>query len=276
MELENKLFKLIVRFFIVIGALVSLFPFYWMIVMASKPNSEIYRTPPSLAIGGELFKNIQTVMQETSFFHSLMNTIFIAVTSTILILFFDSLAGFAFAKLSFKGKAFLFTFLMGTMMIPGQLNIIPSFYLMDRLGWVGSYKALIIPGMANAFGIFWIKQYCTDAIPDSLLESAKLDGCTIFRSYFSIALPIMKPALAFLALYSFMGAWNDYMWPLIILNDESKYTLMLALTQLKGIFAVNYPLVITGALLATLPLLLIFIMFSKQLIAGITEGAVKE
>ncbi|WP_461219566.1 carbohydrate ABC transporter permease [Lapidilactobacillus salsurivasis] len=265
-----------IRLFVGIAVLLSLFPFYWMLVMASKQNSEIYRTPPSLTIGNQLWHNIQAVIAQTSFFHALFNTLFIAITSTVLVLFFDSLAGFAFAKLHFRGQAFLFAFLLGTMMIPGQLNIIPSFYLMDKLGWVGSYKALIIPGMANAFGIFWIKQYCTDTIPDSLLEAAKLDGCSTFRIYWSIALPIMRPALAFLALFSFMGSWNDYMWPLIILNDEAKYTLMLALTQLKGIYSVNYPLVITGTLLATLPLLVLFIFFSKQLISGITDGAVKE
>ncbi|MGM0125605.1 cellobiose transport system permease [Enterococcus sp. AZ194] len=272
----SKLFRIVTRVFLLIGVFLSIFPFYWMIIMASKQNSEIYKTPPSLTLGSELINNIRTVFEETSFFNSLLNTLFIAITSTILILFFDSLAGFAFAKLKFKGKTFLFTFLLGTMMIPGQLNIIPSFYLMDMLGWVGTYKALIIPSMANAFGIFWIKQYCTDAIPDSLLESAKLDGCTVFKTYYKIAVPIMKPAMAFLALYSFMGAWNDYMWPLIILNDEAKYTLMLALTQLQGLYSVNYPLVITGTLLATLPLLLIFLIFSKQLIAGITDGAVKQ
>ncbi|HFD3458050.1 TPA: carbohydrate ABC transporter permease [Enterococcus faecium] len=274
--MSNRIFKILVRAFLAIGVFLSIFPFYWMIVMASKDNSEIYHIPPDLMLGSELMNNIKTVFTETTFFSSLLNTLFVALTSTLLILFFDSLAGFSFAKLNFKGKAFLFTFLLGTMMIPGQLNIIPSFYLMDKFGWVGSYKALIIPGMANAFGIFWIKQYCTDAIPDSLLESAKLDGCTLFKAYYKVVLPIMKPALAFLALYSFMGAWNDYMWPLIILNDESKYTLMLALTQLQGLYKTNYPLVITGTLLATLPLLLVFTIFSKQLISGVTEGAVKQ
>ncbi|MBF0787407.1 MULTISPECIES: carbohydrate ABC transporter permease [unclassified Streptococcus] len=272
----NAPFRLFVRMFLGIGVVVSIFPFYWMLVMGSKQNKEIYQIPPNLLLGSELFHNIETVFKETPFFHSVLNTLFIAITSTVLILFFDSLAGFSFAKLTFKGKDFLFAFLLGTMMIPGQLNIIPSFYLMDKLGWVGSYKALIIPGMANAFGIFWIKQYCTDAIPDSLIESATLDGCSTFKVYVKIALPIMKPALAFLALYSFMGSWNDYMWPLIILNDESKYTLMLALTQLKGLYTVNYPLVITGTLLATIPLLVVFVIFSRQLIAGITEGAVKQ
>ncbi|WP_461218081.1 carbohydrate ABC transporter permease [Lapidilactobacillus salsurivasis] len=274
--MNNRLFKFLVRLFLGIGVFLSIFPFYWMIVMASKDNSEIYQIPPSLLLGSQLLTNIKTVFTETTFFSSLFNTLFVALTSTILILFFDSLAGFAFAKLKFKGKTFLFMFLLGTMMIPGQLNIIPSFYLMDKIGWVGSYKALIIPGMANAFGIFWIKQYCADAIPDSLIESAKLDGCTLFKAYYKVILPIMRPALAFLALYSFMGAWNDYMWPLIILNDESKYTLMLALTQLQGLYKTNYPLVITGTLLATLPLLVVFAFFSKQLISGITEGAVKQ
>ncbi|NGP46198.1 carbohydrate ABC transporter permease [Bacillaceae bacterium SIJ1] len=273
---NNRLSAILIKGTLWLGVFFSIFPFYWMIVMASRTNSDIYSIPPVLTFGKELVKNIETVLTSTQFFQATLNTLFIAVVSTTLILFFDSLAGYTFAKLKFKGRQFLFVFLLSTMMIPGQLNIIPQYIMMDAIGWVGSYKALIIPGMVNAFGIFWIKQYCEGAIPNSLLEAAKIDGTTVFGTYWRIALPIMKPALAFLAIYSFMGAWNDYMWPLIILNDPEKFTLMLALTQLQGLYFTNYPLVITGTLLATIPILLIFVFFSRQMMSGITEGAVKE
>lgn len=274
--MTNKISIWLIRIILFIGVIFSLFPFYWMIVMASQDMSALYSVPPVLTFGPNLLDHIKTVFEQTTFLRSFFNSLFIATTSTVLVLFFDSLAGFAFAKLKFKGKGFLFAFLLGTMMIPGQLNIIPQFLLMDFFGWVGSYKALIIPSMANAFGIFWIKQYAEDAIPDSILESARMDGCSTFRTYWNIALPILKPAMAFLAIYTFMGSWNDYMWPLIVLNDESKYTLMLALTQLQGVYYTDYTLVITGSLLATIPLLIVFALFSKQMMAGLTAGAVKE
>ncbi|MEG0292889.1 carbohydrate ABC transporter permease [Enterococcus sp.] len=274
--MNNKLSIWTIRLILVMGVIFSLFPFYWMLVMSSQDMSALYSVPPVLVFGSNLFEHIKIVFEQTSFIRSFFNSLFIATTSTILILFFDSLAGFSFAKLKFKGKNILFVFLLGTMMIPGQLNIIPQFLMMDKIGWIGSYKALIIPSMANAFGIFWIKQYAEDAIPDSILESARMDGCSTFRIYWNIALPILKPAMAFLAIYSFMGSWNDYMWPLIVLNDEAKYTLMLALTQLQGVYYTDYTLVITGSLLATIPLLVVFSLFSKQMMAGLTAGAVKE
>ncbi|UUX35276.1 carbohydrate ABC transporter permease [Fundicoccus culcitae] len=272
---SSKSFKFITYLILFIGVVVSLFPFYWMVVLSSKENREVFQTPPSFTLGNELINNIMTVFQETNFVNAFFNTLYVATVQTVLILIFATLAGFSFAKLKFKGKKLFFNILMATMMIPGQLNIIPQFFLMDRLGWVGSYKALIIPGMVNAFGIFWIKQYCEEGIHDSLIESARIDGATTFQILNKIVVPIIRPALSFLALYSFMGAWNDYMWPLIILNDESKYTLQLALTQLQGLYTTNYPLVITGSLLSVLPIVIIFVIFSKQLIAGISDGAIK-
>jgi cellobiose transport system permease protein len=271
-----SLSTIVIRFTLIVGAIFSLFPFYWMIVMASRTNSEIFAIPPYLTLGGHLIENTIIVLTETNFFQAFLNTVFYAVVSTILILFFDSLAGYTFAKMKFKGKKILFVFLLATMMIPGQINIIPQFIMMDWMGWVGSYNALIIPGMANAFGIFWIKQYCENAIPDSIIEAAKMDGCSTFGTYWRIGIPILKPALSFLAIYSFIGAWKNYTWPLIILNDESKYVISLALTRLQGLYFTDYPLVITGTLISTIPVLLIFFFFSRQLMAGITDGAVKE
>ncbi|WP_438763764.1 carbohydrate ABC transporter permease [Enterococcus sp. AZ194] len=244
--------------------------------MATRNTNEVLTFPPNLVPGGELLGHIKTVFETTNFVGAFKNTTLLAVTNTTLILFFDSLAGFAFAKYKFRGKKLLFSILMATMMIPGQLTLVPSYSIMDKLGWINSYKALIIPGMANAFGIFWIKQYAEDAIPDSLIESAYIDGASNFRIYRSIVLPILRPSLAFLGIYTFMGTWNDYMWPLIVLNDQSKFTLMLELAQLKGLYSVDYSLVMAGTLLATIPLLVIFLFGSKQLIAGLTAGAVKD
>lgn len=271
----SKISKIFLGLVLILGAIISVFPFYWMFVLSSIPNSEVFAIPPKLTFGNELVQNIQTVFEETSFFNAMKNTIFVATTTTIFVCFFSALAGFAFAKLNFRGKRVLFLILIATMMIPTQMNVIPLYNIMDTFGWVGTFKALIVPSLVNAFGIIWIKSFTEDAIPDSLLESATIDGSTIFQSFVFIVVPIIRPAIAFLALYTFMGSWNDYMWPLIISTDESKYTLMLALTQLRGLYSTNYPLVITGSLLATLPLLIIFLLFSKQLISGITEGAVK-
>jgi cellobiose transport system permease protein len=160
------------------------------------------------------------------------------------------------------------------MMIPAQMLLVPQFIIIKELGWLGSYKALIIPGMASAFGIFWIRQYAL-AIHDDLLEAGRIDGCTKFGLYWRIALPILRPALAFLAISTFMGVWEDYLWPLIVLTDTSKFTLMLTLQQLKSVHTGDYSMVMTGTLLATIPVIAFFLLVSRQFIAGIMEGAVK-
>jgi cellobiose transport system permease protein len=159
-------------------------------------------------------------------------------------------------------------------MIPGQMLLVPQFIIIKELDWLGSYKALIIPGMATAFGIFWIRQYAL-AIHDELLEAATIDGSSKFGLYWRVALPILRPALAFLGITTFMGVWEDYLWPLIVLTDTSKFTLMLALQQLKSVHTGDYAMVMTGTLLATLPLILFFLVVSRQFIAGIMDGAVK-
>lgn len=260
---------------IILGAFASLFPFVWMLILSSRENKEIFEVPPSLRFGDQLWTNIKAVIEGTPFFRSFLNTLFVATVQTLLMLFLATLAGFAFAKLKFKGREILFTILIGTMMIPTQMNTIPQYFIMDRLGWVGSYKALIIPSMVSAFSIFWVKQFAEEGISDSLIEAARIDGATTFQILTRVAVPIIRPGLAFLTLYSFMGSWNEYMWPLIVLKDESKYTLQLALSQLKGLYTVNYSLVLTGSFLSVIPLIILFAVFSKQLIAGITEGAVK-
>ncbi len=261
---------------LLIGVAVSVFPFYWLAVMSTRTTSDLYRFPPKIWFGSEFIHNIQRVFQSIDFFHAFFNTVFVAVVSTLLVLFFDSLAGFAFAKYDFPAKKPLFILLLATMMVPSQLSLVPSFVIMATFGWVGTYKALIIPGMANAFGIFWIRQYTQGAVPDELLSAGRIDGCSFFRLYWNVSLPIIRPALAFLGAFTFINVWNDYLWPLVILNDQRKYTLQVALSQLNGIYNTDYAMVMAGTFLVVLPLIVLFLFISRQFISDIAAGALKD
>jgi cellobiose transport system permease protein len=268
--------KLVLHFLLLIGVFISIFPFYWLAVMSTNKTSDILRFPPKLIFGSELFTNINNVLQNVDFFKAFLNTVFVSTISAVAILFFCSLAGFTFAKFQFPGKKLLFTSLLITMMIPSQLSFVPSYIMISKIGWVDTFQALIIPGLANAFGIFWIKQYSEEAIHDSLLDAGRLDGCNHFRLYWNIGLPILRPALAFLGIFSFISIWNDYLWPLVILNDPAKYTLQVTLSQLNGIYDTDYGMVMAGTLLATLPLIILFMFVSRQFISGIAAGAIKD
>jgi len=266
--------KIISHTALIIGVLLSIFPFYWLVVMATNETSAIFAFPPKLTFGDSFATNYQKVMNNINFWRALLNTLFVATVSTALQLFFNSLTGFTFSKFKFPGRKPLFFLMMATMMIPGQMLLVPQFIIMKEIGWIGSYYALIVPGVATAFGIFWIRQYAI-AIHDELLEAATIDGCSKFGLYWRIALPILRPALAFLAITTFIAVWEDYLWPLIVLNDSSRFTLMLVLQQLKSMHNTDYSMVMTGTLLATIPLIVFFLIISRQFIAGIMEGAVK-
>lgn len=268
--------KLILHFSLMAGVILSMFPFYWLVVMSTRTSSDMFKFPPKMTIGSNLMHNVRNVLDNINFFQGFLNTLFVATIATIAVLFFCSLAGFAFAKFEFPGKKWLFILLLSTMMIPMQLGLVPQFIIMQELGWIGTFKALIIPGMANAFGIFWIRQYAQGAIPFELLEAGRIDGCSTFRLYWNIVLPIIRPALAFLGIFNFMNVWNDYLWPLIILTDAKKHTLMIVLSQLNGIYNTDYAMVMAGTLMATIPLLLMFLVVSRQFIADIAAGAVKD
>lgn len=272
----SSLKKGMLHFLLLIGVFISIFPFYWLAVMSTNKTGDILRFPPKLVFGGEFFTNINNVLLNVDFFQAFFNTVFVSTTSAVAILFFCSLAGFTFAKFQFPGKKFLFASLLITMMIPSQLSFVPSYIMISKIGWVDSFQALIVPGLANAFGIFWVKQYSEEAIHDSLLDAGRLDGCNHFRLYWNIGLPILRPALAFLGIFSFISIWNDYLWPLVVLNDPAKYTLQVTLSQLNGIYDTDYGMIMAGTLLATLPLIILFLLVSRQFISGIAAGAVKD
>lgn len=260
---------------LVLGVLLSIFPFYWMLVIATNASASIFAFPPRLVPGGHLWANLQTVFANTNFGGAFVNTVIVAVSTTVLVLFFDSLAAFAFAKFDFPGKGALFILLLATFLIPAQLALVPQFVIMAHLGWVGSLKALVVPGMVNAFGIFWMRQYSEGAVHSELLESARMDGCGFFGLYWHVALPVLRPALAFLGIFTFIGAWNDFVWPLVVLTDPSRYTLQVALSELNGLYVSDYSVIMAGTLLAVLPLLVVFLLGARQFIRNLAAGSIK-
>jgi len=258
-----------------IAVLVSIFPFYWTIVMATNTTDAVFRSPPELGLGTHLGENVSKVFDTIDFLGALVNTVIVASSVTVLVLFLDSLAAFTFAKFDFPGRRVLFGVLLAMYMVPTQLALIPQFVIMVKIGWVGSLKALIVPAAANAFGIFWMRQYIAGALPDELLDAARIDGAGFFRIYRSIALPLLRPGLAFLGIYTFIASWNDYVWPLIVLLDPNKTTLQVALSQLNVARHQDYSMIMAGALLSLVPLIAAFLLLARNFVGDATKGAVR-
>jgi cellobiose transport system permease protein len=244
--------------------------------MSTHTSTEIFSYPPKLLPGSHFLENVRSLFDNIDFFGSMFNSLLVAVSVTVLVLFFDSLAAFVFAKFAFPGKRVLFALLMLIFMVPMQLQAIPQFVIMAKLGWIGSMTSLIVPAAANAFGIFWMRQYMKSAIHDELIDASKLDGAGFLRQYWHVALPVVRPGLAFLGIFTFMGQWNDYAWPLIALTNPDNVTLQVALSQLNGTHGTtDYGMVMTGALLALVPLLIVFAIGARQIIGDLAKGAVR-
>ncbi|MER7687526.1 carbohydrate ABC transporter permease [Streptomyces sp. NPDC097610] len=261
---------------LIIGLLLSVFPFYWAVIMSTHSSTEIFSYPPKLLPGSHFLENVRHLFDNVDFFGSMFNSLLVACSVTVLVLFFDSLAAFVFAKFQFPGRRVLFALMMVIFMVPAQLQAIPQFVIMAKLGWIGSMTALIVPAAANAFGIFWMRQYMKSAIHDELIDASKLDGAGFLRQYWHVALPVVRPGLAFLGIFTFMGQWNDYAWPLIALTNPKNVTLQVALSQLNGVHGTtDYGMVMTGALLALIPLLIVFAIGAKQIIGDLGKGAIR-
>ncbi|GIW00877.1 carbohydrate ABC transporter permease [Roseiflexus sp.] len=258
-----------------LGALVTAFPFYFMLVGSTLRSADILRVPPPLWFGNAFWKNYEDLLAALPFWNSLWNSVAIASIHTALVLFFCSLGGYGFAKFRFPGRNMLFGFLLATLMVPGVLGLIPSFVIMRTLGWIDTWNPLIIPGIANAFGIFWMRQYIAQAIPDDLIDAARIDGAHEFRIYWNIVVPVIVPALAALAILTFLGKWNEFQFPLLILKQEEKYTLPVALSTLRSLRGTEIGVQILGAAGAIVPILTVFILASRQFMSGLTAGAVK-
>ena len=235
----------------------------------------IHRPAYLSIVWNKLTSNYRNLWKAVPYNRYFINSVFIATASTLLTLFFCSLGGYAFAKYQFRGKTILFGILLASMMVPFQVLLVPLFGLMSDIGWLNSYKAIIIPFSVGAFGVFLMRQFIV-TIPSELLDAARIDGCSEFGIYYRIVLPIIKPALGALTIYSFLSSWNGYLWPLIVLRDEAKYTLPIGLANLIGIYRQDYGMLMAGTLLSLLPIVILFLAMQREFVQGITLGSVKE
>jgi cellobiose transport system permease protein len=257
-----------------LAALVSLFPLYWTMVAASTDNTRVSQTPPPFIPGPNLFKNLATAWQDAALGKAMLNSLIVAGVIALSTVFFATLAGFAFAKLRFRGRNLLLMLVIGTMLVPPQLGVVPLFMLMADLGWGQSLPSVIFPTLVSAVGVFFMRQYLKEALPDELIEAGRLDGAHSLRIFWSIVLPIARPPMAVLFMITFVHAWNDFFWPYIAL-DMTNPTVPVALTQLSAGYVRDQSVIMAGALLGTLPLLAMFLVFGRQIVGGIMQGAVK-
>ncbi|WP_419998087.1 carbohydrate ABC transporter permease [Streptomyces boninensis] len=259
---------------LVIAAIVSIFPLYWTMVAASTDNTRVTQSPPPFLPGPNLFSNLAKAWDEAAMGKAMVNSLIVAGVIALSTVLFATLAGFAFAKLRFKGRNALMMLVIGTMMVPPQLGVVPLFMMMSELGWQQQLPAVIFPTLVSAVGVFFMRQYLSEALPDELVEAGRVDGAHSLRIFWSIVLPIARPPMAVLFMITFVHAWNDFFWPFVVL-DMSNPTVPVALTQLSAGYVRDQSLIMAGALLGTLPLLAMFIVFGRQIVSGIMQGAVK-
>ncbi|WP_435372443.1 carbohydrate ABC transporter permease [Streptomyces ficellus] len=259
---------------LILAVLVSAFPFYWTIVAASRSNADLAKVPPSLLPGPNLMRNVEAVMEEADIGKALLNSLIVSGSITVGTVLCCTLAGFAFAKLRFRGRGALLAVTVGTMMIPPQLGVIPLFMLIAKLEWVNQLQSVILPGLVSAFGVFFMRQFLVQALPDELIEAARVDGASSARIFWSVVVPIARPGMAVLGLLTFMAAWNDFFWPIVALSSQNP-TVQVALRQLGGGYVHDQSVIMAGTLLGTLPVLLVFGLLGRQIVGGIMQGAVK-
>ena len=260
---------------VALGAVVMLLPFYFMFVFASHSRTEIFNLPPPLFFGSDFLLNLDILTAKIPFWRSLGWSLYVALASTGLTLLFCSMGGYAFAMFEFRFKQALFLLVMGTMLLPSFLGMIPTFMIMDAFGWIDQPRALYIPGAASAFGIFMMRQFISSSIPRDLIEAARMDGCGEISIYWRIVLPLLKPAMGTLGLITFIASWNNFIGPLIVMRSPEMYTLPLALRSMQSPVNTEWGAVMAGSAIATLPLLILFAISSRRLIDGLTAGAVK-
>jgi len=254
----------------------AIFPFYWSFLIGSGDSTTINDPNMSWIPGGNFLANAASVVNDpaVNFWKALWNSIYSSALIAASVVIFSTLAGWAFAKLKFPGGKVLLIFVVATMAVPMQLGVVPLYILFADLGWTGNIGAIIIPSLTSAFGVFWMTQYLQQAVPDELIEAARVDGASMIRTFWTVGVVAARPAAAMLGLFTFVSAWNNFFWPFIVL-DRQDPTLPVALSLLQSNYFVDYSIVLAGVLLATIPLLILFVFAGKQLVSGIMAGAVK-
>jgi multiple sugar transport system permease protein len=259
---------------LLLGAVLALFPLFWMVSASLMPTGQASTLPPRLLPESPTLEHYREVFTRLSMGRYLINSAGIAVAITSISLLINSMAGYAFAKLRFRGRDPIYRVLSAGLVIPTQVAMLPLFLLMKSLGLINTYVGVAIPTMASIFGIFLVRQYAL-SIPDDLLDAARIDGASEVRIYRSIVLPVMTPILATLAIWTFLASWNDFMWPLIVLSDEQRYTLPVALASLVGEHVQDTELMMAGSVLTVLPVVIVFLLLQRYYIQGVMAGSVK-
>lgn len=272
-ENKGKLFQWVAGIVLTIGGILFLLPFVWMILSSFKPENEVVQIPPTLWPNQFTIENFKNLFENMNFGVYLKNTLIIVLFS-FFGLFLNAMAGFAFAKYKFKGRQTLFMMVLATMMIPGQVTMIPVYLILNSIGLTNTMVGIVLPTLVGAFNIFLFRQFMS-TIPDELLEATRLDGAGEFRILMQIVLPISKPILAVQAILTFIAGWNSFLWPLIIANDEKLYTLSVGLSLLKGQYGGNYALQMAGAAFMVVPIMAIFIYFQKHIIENFSISGMK-
>lgn len=259
---------------LILVTVISVFPLYYTMVIGSHTNSEMAKSPPPFSVNTSLFDNMREALKQQPLFRDILNSIFVSGMITLGTVAFCTLSGFAFAKLRFRGNKILFGLTLGTTLIPPQLGVIPLYMYMAKLGWIHHLQAVILPNLVSAFGVFFMRQYLVNAMPTELLEAGWVDGASTFRIFRTIVLPIARPAMAVLAMLTFLFAWNDFFWPLLVLNSHNA-TVQVGLAGLGQGYIPQQNIIMAGTMLCTFPLLVVFVVLGKQIVGGIMQGAVK-
>lgn len=255
-------------------ALITIVPFLWMFISSFAPSSEIVKINGGLFPMPSTLDNYVSIQENFNFLRLFGNSVFVATVKTVIIIYTSALLGFVFAKMRFFGRDFLFAIVMSTMMIPWAVTIIPQYEMMVSFGWLDSYKALIIPGLVSGFGIFLFRQSIS-GISDELIEAARLDGASDTRIFHSLILPLSHNTIAALAIFTFLWNWEDYLWPFLMITDESKQLLAVGLKAFNGQYGTDYGGLFAATSLAIVPVIIVYMVFQKQFIAGIATGSSK-
>ncbi|NNE08071.1 MAG: carbohydrate ABC transporter permease [Gemmatimonadetes bacterium] len=272
--MNTRLQSILLHVVLTVIGLVTIAPLLWMVGASLMPVGEAASYPPRFIPSRPTFEHYVALFTRLDLARNFFNSVFITVTATIVSVIVNAMAGYAFAKLEFGGRDRLFKFLLAGMMIPAQVGMLPLFLLLKNMGLVNTYLGIMIPSFASIFAIFLVRQYVL-SVPDELLDAARMDGAGEFRIFWTIVLPIVRPILVTLAAFTFISAWNDFMWPLIILSDEAKYTLPVALANLAGEHVQDTELMMAGAMITIAPVLIVFLFFQRVYYQGIMAGGVK-
>jgi ABC-type glycerol-3-phosphate transport system permease component len=280
MKTNRKSFKYIfgrtLLYVVLIGSsILMIVPFYWSVGTSLKLEQYVFASPPQWWPNPLTFLSYANILSRIPFLHYFMNSVFVSIVVTIGHVFFDTLAAYAFAKLTFPGRDKIFFIMLLALMVPFQVNLIPMYRIMTTLHWTDTYLALIIPNLTSIFGIFLMRQFLM-SIPNDLLDAARIDGCNEFNVFRRVALPLSMPGIATLIIFTFMGVWNDFLWPRIVINSERLFTLPLGLAQLQMKNTSNEAQIMAGTVLTALPMILVFLFMQRQFIEGMTAGALKE